>query len=47
MTPGGSFSPRMKRLQGYQSVLGWNDYRGIIQSWDETTPGLSISPRME
>ena len=47
MTPGGSFSPRMERLQGRHSILGWNDYRGIIQSQVGTTPGGSFSPRME
>ena len=31
-TPGESFCPGIKRLQGSPSVLGWNDSRGVIQS---------------
>ena len=38
-TPGESFSPGIERLQGSHSVLGWNDSRGGIQSWNGTTPG--------
>ena len=26
--------------------LGWDDYRGVIQSYDETTTGGSFSPGM-
>ena len=37
-TPGESFYPWMERLQGNQSVLGWNDSRGVILSWGGTTP---------
>ena len=37
----------MERLQGSHSVLGWNDYRGVILSWDKTTPGESFCPGME
>ena len=29
------------------SVLGWNDSRGVILSWDGTTPGESFSPEIE
>ena len=29
------------------SVLGYNDSRGVLLSWDGTTPGESFSPRME
>ena len=48
MTLGGSFGTRMERPQegpsdgmtsGRRSVLGWNDPRGIVLSWDGTTPG--------
>ena len=44
---GGSFSPGMERLQGSPSVLGKNDSRGVILSWDGTTPGESFCPGME
>ena len=27
-----SFSPRMGRVQGCHSVLGWGEYTGVIQS---------------
>ena len=27
--------------------MGWNDSRGVILSWDGTTPGDSFSPGME
>ena len=37
----------MERLQGSPSVLGWNDSRGVLQSWDGTTPGESFNPEME
>ena len=48
----------MERLQGSLSVMGWNDSKGVILSWDatttgesfsagETTPGESICPGME
>ena len=33
----------MERLQGILSVLGWNDSRVVILSWDRTTPGESFS----
>ena len=33
----------MERLQGSPSVLGWNDSRGVLLSWDGTTPGESFS----
>ena len=54
-----SFCPRMERLQGSHSVLGWNDSRGVnpskgqkdsrgvILSWDGTTPGESFCPEIE
>ena len=33
----------MERLQGSHSVLGWNDSRGVLLSWDGSTPGnLSV-----
>ena len=38
-TPEESFSPAMERLQGSHSVLGWNDSRGVLLSWDGTTLG--------
>ena len=37
----------MARLQWSLYVLGWNTPRGVILSWDGTTPGESFSPRME
>ena len=39
MTPGETFCPGMERLQGSHSVLGWNDSRGVILSWDRSTLG--------
>ena len=27
--------------------MGWNDSRGVILSWDGTTPGESLCPGME
>ena len=41
-TPGEYFSPGIERLQGSPSVLGWNDSRGVIQSYNGTTPGESF-----
>ena len=32
MTPGEAFSPGIERLEGSLSVLGKNDYRGVILS---------------
>ena len=29
------------------SVLGWNDSRGVILSWDGTTPVESLCPGIE
>ena len=29
-TPGESFCPGIERPQGSHSVLGWNDFRGVI-----------------
>ena len=29
------------------SLLGWNDSRGVLVSWDGTTPRESLCPRME
>ena len=37
----------MEGLQGSHSVLGRNDSRGVILSWDGTTPGESFCPGME
>ena len=37
----------MELLQGSPSVLGRNDSRGVILSWDGTTPGESFYPGME
>ena len=37
----------MERLQRSTSVLGWNDYRGVLPSWDGTTPGDSFCTGME
>ena len=37
----------MERPQGSNSVLGWNDSRGVILSWDGTTAGESFCPGME
>ena len=46
-TPGESFCPGMERLQWSPSVIGKNDYGGVILSWDKTTPGESFCPGME
>ena len=46
-TPGESFCPGIERPQWSHSVLGWNDFRGVILSWDRTTPRKSFSPRIE
>ena len=35
----GQMDSRKELLQGSNSVLGWNDSRGDILSWDGTTPG--------
>ena len=43
----GSHSVLVKRLQGSPSVLGWKDPRGVILSWDRTTPGESFCPKIE
>ena len=45
--PGESFCPGIERLQGSPSVLGWKDCRGVILSWDGTTPWESFCPGME
>ena len=37
----------MDQPQRGHSVLGWNDPREVIQSWDGMTPGRSLGPRME
>ena len=37
----------MERLQGSLSVLGWNDSRGVILSWDGTNTGESFCPRIK
>ena len=37
----------MELLLGSHSVLGWNDYWGVILSWDGTTPDESFSPGMK
>ena len=37
----------MERLQGSHTVLGWNDSRGVILSWDRTIPGESFCHVME
>ena len=39
--------PGIERLQGSHSVLEWNNSRGILQSWNRTTPGESFCPGME
>ena len=36
-----------ERLQRSLSVQGWNDSRGVILTWDGTTPGESLCPGME
>ena len=41
-TPRESFCPGVERLLGSTSVLGWNDSRVFILSWDTTTPGESF-----
>ena len=40
-TLGESFRPGMEGLQGSYSLLGYNDSRGVIPSWDGKTPGVS------
>ena len=42
-----SFCPRIERLQGCHSVLGWNDSKGVVLSWDGTTPGESFCPGLK
>ena len=37
----------MERLQGSPFVLGWNDYVGVILSWNGKTPEVSFCPGME
>ena len=34
-------------IPGEYSVLGCSDSRGVIMSWDGTTPGESFCPGME
>ena len=46
-SPVESFRPRMERLQGRHSVLGWKDSRGVFPSWDGKIPGESFCPGME
>ena len=38
MTPRESFCPGMERLQGSPSMLGYNDSREVVLSWDRTNP---------
>ena len=47
MTLEESFCPGMERLQRSHSVLGWNDYGGVILSCDKTTPRESFCSGME
>ena len=47
MIPDVSFCPGMEQLQGSLSVLGCNNSRGVILSWDGTTPGESFCPGFE
>ena len=47
MTAEESFCPGIEQLQGSHSDLGLNDSRGVILSWDGTTPGESFCPRIE
>ena len=42
MNPGESFCSGIERLQESPSVLGWNDSRGLLLSWNGTTPGESV-----
>ena len=42
MTPRESFCPEMEQLQGSHLVLGLNDAKGVIQSWDGMTPEESF-----
>ena len=42
-----SFCPGLERLQGSPFVQLWNDSRGVLLSWDGTTPGESFCPRIE
>ena len=44
---GESFYPGMERLQRSHSVLGWNNYRGVNLSWDETILWESFYPRTD
>ena len=37
----------MELFQGSHSILGWNESRGVILSWDGTTPVESFSPGMK
>ena len=37
----------MERLQGSPSVLGWNDSRGVVLSWDGMTLEESFYPGIE
>ena len=37
----------MERFKGSPFVLGWNDSRGVLLSWDGTTPGESFCPGMK
>ena len=46
-TPEESFCPGRERLQGSPSVLGWNDYGGVILFWNGKTPEDSFCPGME
>ena len=47
MTPGESFRPGIERLQGSHSIMGQNDSRGVIMSWDVKTPGDSFRTGIE
>ena len=47
MIPGRLFSPSIERPGRGPSVLGWNDPREVIQSYDGRIPGGSFSPRIE
>ena len=46
MTPRESFYPGMERLQGSPFMLRYNDSRGVVLSWDRTTPREALSPRI-
>ena len=43
MTTAVPFRPRLGRLQGCHSDLGWGDYRGVIQTLAGATTGTSHS----